>query len=73
MNTKAIYLARDPDLRASQIAIQRAARRAREVAATTGTALIVSHNGVIERIVLNPAVARAGVQEDTAPYGPTSS
>ena len=50
MNTKSIEFARDPDLRSSQAAMQRAARRARELAAQTGTALIVSHNGVIKSI-----------------------
>ena len=50
MNSKPIELARDPDLRSSQAAMHRAARRARELAAQTGTALIVSHNGVIKSI-----------------------
>ena len=69
MNTKPIELARDPDLRASQPAMQRAARRARELAAQTGTAIIVSHDGIIEHILPEPARAISNVQESVATYG----
>ena len=50
MNQKPIEQAHDTDLRLSMIALARAARRARESAARTGTALIVTRNGAIERI-----------------------
>lgn len=50
MNPKPISSARDNDLRLSPAAMTRAAERARRVAAQTGTLLIVSRNGVIERI-----------------------
>ena len=50
MNKQSIEAARDADLRLSQHAMQRAARRAHELAAQTGTAIVVSHNGVIEEI-----------------------
>ena len=50
MNKRPIEEAEDRDLRLSQVALQRAARRARELAATTGTALVVSRNGVIEHL-----------------------
>jgi hypothetical protein len=73
MNMKSIDLAQDPDLRSSQTAMQRAARRARELAATTGTAVIVSHNGVIERIVPEPQSGRVGVRENALPYGTKES
>lgn len=55
MSKKPISLARDPDLRLSQVALERAARRARELAAQTGTDLIVRRNGVAERVPPAPA------------------
>ena len=69
MNPQPISQAHDADLRLSQIALQRAARRARELAVQTGTDIIVSCNGVIERIAPASTVAAPGVQEPTAPYG----
>lgn len=69
MNMKPIESAHDPDLRASQPALQRAARRARELAAQTGTAIIVSHDGVIEHILPEPARAISSVQESVTTYG----
>ena len=51
MNKLPIAQAKDRDLRLSLAALQRAAQRAREVAAATGTALVISRNGVIEHIV----------------------
>ena len=68
MNMKPIESARDADLRSSQPAMQRAARRARELAARTGTAIIVSHNGVIEQIRPEPE-RMTSVQESASPYG----
>ena len=50
MNPLPIEQARDADLRASLAALQRAGRRARELAQSTGTALVVSRNGVIEHL-----------------------
>ena len=41
MNKQSIEAARDADLRLSQHAMQRAARRAHELAAQTGTAIVV--------------------------------
>lgn len=55
-----------PDLSGSWPALRRAAQRAR-VAAQTGTELIISRNGVIERI--QPPVKNAVVQESCPPYG----
>jgi hypothetical protein len=48
MNKEPIELARDPDLRFSVAAMQRAALRARELARRTGTCIVVSRNGVVE-------------------------
>jgi len=45
MNPKPIEQAKDPDLRASLAAMQPAARRAREVAARTGTRLVLVRDG----------------------------
>jgi hypothetical protein len=50
MNKRPIEEARDADLRLSHVALLRAAERARELAAATGTLLVVSRNGVIEHI-----------------------
>ena len=69
MNTKAINQANNADLRGSWLALQRAALRARELAAQTGTELIVSRCGVIERIKPLPDMTGQQVRESTAPYG----
>lgn len=50
MNKRPIEQANDRDLRLSQVALQRAAQRARELAAATGTAVVVSRNGIIEHL-----------------------
>ena len=63
MNKKPIEEAQDPDLRSSKPALIRAAQRAREIAIKTDTYLIVSHNGVIEKI--KPT---ASIQESTTLY-----
>lgn len=59
MNKQSIEQARDRDLRLSQVAMQRAAQRAHALANATGTAIVVSHDGVIEYLKPN-------VQEDTS-------
>ena len=45
MNQKSIELAKDPDLAGSLVAIRRAAQRARQLAASTNTELVVLRNG----------------------------
>lgn len=57
MNKQPIERARDADLRLSAQAMQRAARRARDLAAQTGTLIVVSRNGVIEQIEPKPVVS----------------
>ena len=52
MNKKAIEQAKDRDLAGSINAIRRAAKRARQVAAQTGTALIVRHGEQIDRVTV---------------------
>lgn len=66
MNPRSIDTARDPDLRLSYPALLRSAERARQVALQTGTAIVISRNGVVE--LLDPATQAAplGVQ-GTAP------
>ena len=51
MNKQPIEQALDRDLRLSAAAMQRAAQRARDVANATGTALVISRNGVIEHLM----------------------
>ncbi|MDP3671507.1 MAG: hypothetical protein WA191_09045 [Telluria sp.] len=50
MNKNPIDQAHDRDLRLSQQAMERAAQRARDLAKSTGTAIVVSRNGVIEHL-----------------------
>lgn len=71
MNTRPIATARDADLRLSLAAMHRAAQRARDVALQTGTAIVVSRQGVMQTIDPRaPATAPApAVQEPPAPYG----
>jgi hypothetical protein len=49
-NQQPIENALDADLRLSRPALQRAALRAHELARQTGTAIVISKNGFIERI-----------------------
>ena len=66
MNNKPIQEARNADLRGSWTALQRAAQRARELAAQTGTELVISRHGVIEWIKPDASPA---VNEPPSPYG----
>lgn len=50
MNKQPIDQAKDRDLRLSEIAMQRAAKRAQELAKATGTSIVISRNGVIQHI-----------------------
>jgi len=66
MNKQPIEQARDADLRLTHMALRRAAQRAREVAWQTGTAIVISRQGVIEHLQPEPV---ATVQQPTPPYG----
>ena len=69
MNKQAIDTARDADLRLLPQAMQRAARRARELAAQTGTAIVISRHGIIEHIRPERQGLLSQVQDDqAAPY-----
>jgi len=61
-NKKPIEQAQDCDLRLSRIALQRAARRARDLAQKTGTTIVVSHGGVIEYLSPKPIDAPVTMQ-----------
>ncbi len=50
MNGKAIEQARNPDLRGSMAAMRRAAKRARELAASTHTDLILAREGRVLKV-----------------------
>jgi len=50
MNNKPIAQAANPLLHLASFALQRAAKQARQLAAQTGTALIIKHNGELRRI-----------------------
>lgn len=50
MKPKDLSLAKNPDLRASFAALQRAAEMARQVAIQTNTAIVVMENGKLVRI-----------------------
>ncbi len=52
MNAQPISTAKDRDLRLSEVALQRAAKKAREVAVQTGTHVVVSRNGRVEYLSL---------------------
>ena len=69
MNKQSIETARDSDLRLSLQAMRRAAQRARELAAHTGTAIVVSHHGVIAQISPSATGSLQYVQEQPTPYG----
>lgn len=69
MNGKPIDQADNADLRGSWPALQRAAQRARELAIQTGTAIVVSRDGVIEHIHPEPEAAVTHVQEQQGSYG----
>lgn len=50
MNDKPLESAKDPDIRFSQQAMQRAALKAREIAAQTGTAIVITEQGVMREV-----------------------
>lgn len=70
MNPRPIDAACDLDLRLSLAALERAAQRARDLAAQTGTALVFRQHGVVQTVrPTAPANPAQAVQEPPAPYG----
>lgn len=70
MNKQPIEMARDPDLRLSAVALQRAARRAHELAHQTGTAVVISRDGVVLHVQPKPAPSATLAQQQAAKYEP---
>jgi hypothetical protein len=68
LNQQPIETARDTDLRLSPQAMQRAAQRARELAARTGTSIVVILDGVIQHIRPRQETTASAVQDPPAPY-----
>lgn len=64
MNGIPIDQAKDRDLRLSLVAMQRAAQRARDLAHATGTAVVVSQNGIVEHLRPNQQAISAQNQPD---------
>ncbi len=67
-NQQPIENALDTDLRLSRPALQRAALRARELARQTGTAIVITRNGSIERISPLPIDDTLRVHEQSPKY-----
>lgn len=59
MNTQPIETAKDADLRAVPQALARAAQRARELAASTGTRLVVVQRGEVKLVAATSASTTA--------------
>lgn len=68
MNNRPIETALDPDLRLSRQAMLRAAQRAREIAAQTGTAIVVCEHGVLRHIYPGKEQRSEGIRESGAAY-----
>jgi hypothetical protein len=68
MTMRPLEEAHNPDLRGSLQAMQRAALRARQIAAQTGTEIVVSRNGVIEYLSPRFEVGEYAAQEPLANY-----
>lgn len=61
--------ASSPDLRGSWPALQRAAQRARQIAAQTGTALVVVRDGTVEHIDPKSAQSVDNMQKVAPTHG----
>ena len=72
MNDKPLESAKDPDLRCSQQAMQRAALKAREIAAQTGTAIVITEQGVMREVQPNADQVTPSVQESKGIYNDKS-
>ncbi len=67
-----IETAANADLRGSWDALQRAAKRARQIAAQTGTAIVVVRDGALEHVYPQAEATAHTVQESAAEYGKRS-
>lgn len=73
MNKQPLEVACDADLRLSAQAMQRAALRARELAEQTGTAIVISRDGVLEEIRIEKAASIPPADEPSARCGGDAS
>jgi hypothetical protein len=67
MNPRDISTARDPDLRASLVALQRAARMARQIAIQTGTGIVVVQDGRTVHISADELRRQSEAEPDSSP------
>lgn len=67
-NKRPISQAKSADLRGTLPALRRAAERAREIAARTGTAIVIERAGKLERVYPAQDDAAAGVREKASTY-----
>lgn len=67
-NPKPIEEAHSAVLRGSFAAMKRAAQRARETAARTGTAIVIMRDGVLEHFYPQPPGRSAEVREEKSEY-----
>ena len=70
MNKQPIETALDPDLRLSAVALQRAAHRAHALARQTGTAVVISRDGVVRPVQPKPAHSATLAPEPAATCEP---
>jgi len=68
MNDKPRESAKDPDLRFSHQAMRRAALKAREIAAQTGTAIVITEQGVMREVHPTADQVTPSVHESKASY-----
>lgn len=61
--------ANNADLRGSLLALQRAALRARQIAAQTGTAVVVMRNGVLEHVYPQTGHTGSGLKDAVSVNG----
>ena len=64
-----IETATNADLRGSWLALQRAALRARQIAAQTGTAVVVMRNGVLEHVYPQAGLAVGSLPDTASVHG----
>lgn len=67
MKPKDISQAKNPDLRASVAAMQRAAKLARQTAIATGTSLVIVKDGELRRIAAEELKSEAETKDATTP------
>lgn len=72
MNDKPLESAKDPDLRFSHQAMRRAALKAREIAAQTGTAIVITERGVMREVHPTADQVTPSVHESKGVYNDKS-